>query len=144
MAPNSCHQVITITSQIWEATPNSRFTARKAILEHVPVVSSFHFLIGPIVAVSALGIIILICRWVFSTEHRDDRTSRRLEKILAHGDFGLLVPVATVRTRDDAEMLRDVLLSAGVRAGISGEADILEVMVFSKDLERARGLVSAR
>jgi hypothetical protein len=108
------------------------------------VVSSLHFLLGPVVAAAALGIIILICRWVFSTDHRDDRTQRRLERVVAHGDFGLLVPVATVRTRDDAEMLRDVLIAAGVRAGISGEADILEVMVFSKDLARARGLVSSR
>ena len=107
------------------------------------VVSSFHFLLGPLVAMAALGVIILMCRWVFSTDQRDDRTQRRLDKIAAHGDLGLLVPVATVRTRDDAEMLRDVLVAAGVRAGISGEADILEVMVFSKDLERARGLVSA-
>ena len=106
----------------------------------MPVVSSYHFLLGPIVAVAALGLLVLICRWVFSTDHREDRTARRLEKVLSAGDYGLLVTVATVRTRDDAEMLREVLHEAGVRAGISND---LEVLVFSKDLERARSLVSS-
>lgn len=101
--------------------------------------TSFHFLLGPLVAVGALGLIVLVCRWVFSTDHRDDRTARRLEKALSAGDYGLLVPVATVRTRDDAEMLRDVLKAAGLRAGISED---LQVLVFSKDLPRAKQLVS--
>ncbi len=101
----------------------------------MPVVSSFHFLIAPVVAIAALGLIVLICRWVFSTENRDER---RLTK--AVGDLGLLVPVALVRTRDDAEMLKGVLAEAGIRAGISGE---YEVLVFTKDLQRARSLVSA-
>ena len=104
----------------------------------MPVVSSFHFLLGPVIAAAALGLIVLICRWVFSTDHREDRTARRVTK--AVGDYGLLVPVATVRTRDDAEMLQSVLADAGIRAGISGEYDLL---VFSKDLARARGLVAS-
>lgn len=104
----------------------------------VPVVSSFHFLLGPVIAAAALGLIILICRWVFSTDHRDDRTVRKITK--AVGDYGLLVPVAAVRTRDDAEMLKGVLSDAGIRAGISGE---YEVLVFSKDLGAARSLVAA-
>ena len=106
----------------------------------MPLVNSFHFVLGPLVAVAALGLIVLICRWVFSTDQRDDRTARRLEKALSAGDYGLLVPVATVRTRDDAEMLRDVLKTAGLRAGISED---LQVLVFSKDLARAKQLVSA-
>lgn len=109
----------------------------------MPVVSSFHYLLAPLVALAALGIIALICRWVFATDHREDRTARRIEKVLGAGDYGLLVTVATVRTRDDAEMLRDVLIQAGVRAGVSEEAGELQVLVFSKDLDRARALVSA-
>ena len=103
----------------------------------MPVVNSP---LVPIVAVAALGLIVLICRWVFSTDYRDDRTARRIDKVMSAGDYGLLVPVATVRTRDDAEMLRDVLKAAGIRAGVSGD---LEVLVFSKDLARAKQLVSA-
>ena len=99
------------------------------------------FVLGPGVAVAAMAVIALICRWVFSTEGRD---SRRLEKAMAtRGDLGLLVPVATVRVRDDAEMLRDVLRAAGVRASISEDELELQVLVFAKDLERARQLVAA-
>ena len=113
--------------------------------------SSYSFLVGPLVAAVALGVIILICRWVFSTTHRDDRTARRLEKARARGDYGLLVPVAQVRTPDDAEMLRAVLQGAGIRctvgeaAGTDGASPTgLAVLVFRADAERARDLVSSR
>lgn len=113
--------------------------------------SSYSFLVGPLVAACALGVIMLICRWVFSTTHRDDRTARRLEKARARGDFGLLVPVTRVRTADDAEMLRAVLQDAGIRCTV-GEADPadggaqreLAVLVFRTDAERARDLVASR
>ena len=121
--------------------------------------TSYSFLVGPLVAAGALGVIILICRWVFSTTHRDDRTARRLAKARSRGDYGLLVPVARVRTRDDAEMLRAVLGGAGIRCTIGtaestaeGTADGtaqaerpgLAVLVFRTDADRARDLVSSR
>lgn len=111
----------------------------------MPLVSSYHFLLGPIVAVVAVGVLVLICRWVFSTDHRETRADLRLQKLLAAGDYGLLVPVSTVRTRDDAEMLRDVLVEAGLRANITAGAAQGEftVLVFSKDAARARQLVAA-
>ena len=98
----------------------------------MPVVSSAHFLLGPIVALCALGVITLMCRWVFSTDHRVKAVPTTPR------DLGLLVPVAEVRTRDDAEMLVQVLREAGVRATISD----LEVLVFAKDADEARRLVS--
>ena len=125
--------------------------------------TSYSFLVGPLVAAGALGVIILICRWVFSTTHRDDRTARRLAKVRSRGDYGLLVPVARVRTRDDAEMLRAVLAGAGIRCTIgtaegtaggtaggpaerSAEAERpgLAVLVFRTDADRARDLVASR
>jgi hypothetical protein len=109
--------------------------------------TSYSFLVGPLVAAGALGVILLICRWVFSTTHRDDRTARRLEKARARGDYGLLVPVALVRTPDDAEMLRAVLQDAGVRCTVgeaAGAQQGLAVLVFRADADRARDLVSSR
>ena len=98
------------------------------------------FVMGPGVAVAAMGVIALICRWVFST---DGRQTRRLERALStRDDLGLLVPVATVRTRDDAEMLRDVLRDAGVRASVSEDELEVRVLVFAKDADAARRLVS--
>jgi hypothetical protein len=111
------------------------------------IVSSYHYLVGPLVAAGALGVIILICRWVFSTTHRDDRTARRLEKARARGDYGLLVPITSVRTPDDAAMLRTVLHDAGIRCTVgetAGDSPGLAVLVFRADAERARDLVSSR
>jgi hypothetical protein len=119
------------------------FFRRAADTAGVPAVNNAQSLLDPLVAVAALGLLMLICRWVFSTGHRESRGARRLDRVLSARDYGLLVAVATVRTRDDAEMLRDVLKSAGVRAGISDDSGELQVLVFSKDLARARQLVSA-
>jgi hypothetical protein len=115
---------------------------RKALQDRVvPIGSSFHFLLGPLIAGCALGVIALICRWVFSTDGRD---ARRLDRALStRRDLGLLVPVASVRTREDAEMLRAVLHESGVRASISEDDLELQVLVFAKDFERARQLVAS-
>ena len=107
------------------------------------IVSSYHFLFGPLVAALALGVIILLCRWVFSTDHRDDRTARRLEKARARGDYGLLVPVTRVRTVEDAEMLRALLRDAGIRCTVAEQDEGTDVLVFRGDALRARDLVSS-
>jgi hypothetical protein len=107
------------------------------------LVSSYHYLVGPLAATGALGVILLICRWVFSTGHREDAAARRLAKLASQGDYGLLVPIATTRTTADATMLRQVLVEAGIRCTVSTVADGAEVLVFRADAPRARGLVSS-
>ncbi len=107
------------------------------------IVPSYHFLLGPMVAAVALGVIILICRWVFSTDARDDRTARRLEKARARGDYGLLVPITRTRTADDAQMLRAVLREAGIRCTVAEGAEGTDVLVFRADAGRARQLVDS-
>ncbi len=106
-------------------------------------VSSYHFLIGPLVACAALAVIVLLSRWVFSTSHRDDRTARRLAALQSQGDFGLLVPITTTRTAADATMLRAVLMDAGIRCttGVAADGSGIEVLVFRADAGRARELV---
>ena len=105
--------------------------------------NSFSFLFGPLVAVLALGVIVLLCRWVFSTGHRDDRAARRTQKAVTAGDFGLLVPVATVRTPEDADLLRGVLRDAGIRGTLAAAPEGgLSVLVFRADALRARDLVN--
>ena len=109
----------------------------------MPIVSSYHYLLGPLVVAVALGVIVLICRWVFSTTHRDDRATRRLAMMTSQGDFGLLVPITTTRTVDDAEMLRGVLRGAGIRCttGLAADGSGIDVLVFRADASRARSLV---
>ena len=114
----------------------------------MPITNSYSFLVGPLMAVVALGVIILICRWVFSTTARDQRTAQRAERARAASDYGLLVPIATVRTSDDAEMLRALLRDAAIRCTLAedtstGEPSAWTVLVFRSDAARALGLVSS-
>jgi hypothetical protein len=107
------------------------------------IVPSYHYMVGPLAALLALGVLVLICRWVFSTSHRDDRTARRLAAARARGDYGLLVPVATVTAAEDGQSLRARLAEAGVRCTLApGQQEgIWAVLVFRADAERARSLV---
>jgi hypothetical protein len=106
----------------------------QAQTERVPV-SSYHYLEGPLIAVLALGVIILICRWVFSVDRPAPKPSS------APGDYGLLQPVTVVRTLDDAHMLRSVLRDAGIRGTVADAPGGFAVLVFRDDVSRARDLV---
>ena len=101
--------------------------------------------LGPVVAAGALGVIVLMCRWVFSTDTRSRRTAqRRRSQPDARADYGLLVPVAAARTVEDAALLRDVLRAAGVRATLAPGADgRVALLVFRADAARARDLVAS-
>lgn len=104
--------------------------------------NSYSFLFGPVVAMAALGLIVLLCRWVFSTSHRDQRVAQRRTAAVSAADFGLLVPVATVRAPEDAELLRDVLKQAGIRGTVAASPDgALSLLVFRDDALRAKDLV---
>ena len=101
--------------------------------------SSYHYLEGPLIAMAALGLIVLICRWVFSTGHRPSAVS--VEKPVQPRDFGLLESVCTVRTSDDATMLQALLRDAGIRSTVNPSGDTYDVLVFRSDAARAKGLV---
>jgi hypothetical protein len=100
------------------------------------LVSSYPYLAGPLTALCALGVIILICRWVFATDYRPATPATR-----GRDDFGLLEPVATTRTREDAEMLREVLRAASIRATVTERDGAYGVLVFRVEAARARDLV---
>lgn len=114
------------------------------------IVPSYHYMIGPMSALLALGVIVLLCRWVFSTKTRDQRTARRLAAAQAsarsrsRGDYGLLVPVASAASAQEAEQLRAVLREAGLRCTVADgkQPGSSAVLVFRADAERARTLVS--
>lgn len=100
---------------------------------------------GMIVAVVAMVLLVLLCRWVFSTGDREQRTARRVEKARSRGDYGLLVPVVTVGSQAEAQQRRDVLAGAGIRCTVAeGQAPgTVAVLVFRADADRARTLVSS-
>jgi hypothetical protein len=86
-----------------------------------------------VIALLALGLVVLICRWVFSPTH-----TAPVRRQAAPRDYGLLVPVTKAPSAEDAVMLRDHLVAEGVRASVN---DDHEVLVFRADLARAQALV---
>jgi hypothetical protein len=97
--------------------------------------SSSAYLEGPLIVAVALAVIVLLCRWVFST----DRPAPPPPSGAV--DFGLLEPVAVVRTVDDAQMLRDLLREAGIRGTLAATDGGIALLVFRDDAARARDLV---
>lgn len=89
-------------------------------------------------ALLALLVLTLVCRWVFSPAKRQAPSA---DSARAGVDYGLLISVTTAATAADAAMLREVLLSEGIRASVGAQH---EVLVFATDLERARELVGLR
>ncbi|MCU1589738.1 MAG: hypothetical protein JWP11_994 [Frankiales bacterium] len=99
------------------------------------VLASLRYFELPLVAGLALGVIVLICRWVFATERPAPPAAP--EPV----DYGLLEPVSLVRTLDDALMLRSLLRAAGIRGTVADTAGGFAVLVFRADVARARDLV---
>jgi hypothetical protein len=100
----------------------------------VPV-SSYAYVEGPAIAAAALGLIVLICRWVFTTDRPSPLPAPQ------RADFGLLEQVALVRTAEDAQMLRELLGEAGIRGTVTELSGRYAVLVFGDDTARARELV---
>ena len=92
---------------------------------------SLHFLVGPVIALLALGLLAVFLRWAFASD--TPAASRSGEE--------LLTPVATLTRRESALALRALLSDAGIRSTIrEPAAHRADVLVFPEDLQRARAL----
>jgi hypothetical protein len=105
-------------------------------------------------AFAALSLAVLVALIAFSLRrlHRSMRvflprpTPPRPDEL----GYGLLVAVATTPTRADADMLREVLASHGIRATVADgdpvtdARGVAQVLVFPADVARARDLVAMR
>lgn len=104
-----------------------------------PVIS----IIGALLVVALL---MLLARWAFSPAPR--KPGRRQVRDSDPEDFGLLIPVATAPTREDAEMLREVLMSNGIRCTLApaggSRRRSMHVLVFLGDADRAKNVVGTR
>jgi hypothetical protein len=97
----------------------------------VPIdAGSLHFLVGPAIALLAIGLLMVFLRWAFASESSAPRSREEL-----------LTPVATLTRKESALALRAVLSDAGIRSTIrEPAAHRADVLVFPEDLERARAL----
>jgi hypothetical protein len=118
----------------------------------VPTTTSYDPVLGIIGALLVVALLSLLARWAFSPAPRV--SARRFAREVDTDDFGLLTPVATAPTREDAEMLREVLQNNGIRctlaaakSGGPGRRKTVQpthVLVFLGDADRAKNLVGTR
>jgi hypothetical protein len=113
--------------------------------ERAGAVLSYHYLAGLPTALVAAGVIVLICRWVFSPPKPAAAVSPAVSPAVppraAPEDFGLLVPVARAGTAEEAERLAQRVRAAGIRCTVTDGGEDLLLLVFRSDAERASGLV---
>jgi hypothetical protein len=96
--------------------------------------SGLHYLVGPVIAFLAIGLLALFMRWAFGS------TTAR-PKPLAPAEDELLTRIATLSRRESALALRAVLSDAGIRSTVRfPAAHRADVLVFPEDAERARAL----
>ena len=101
---------------------------------------SYSFLFGPLLALLAVGVIVLLLRWAFSSGHSlvERRPRQGTER-----EYGLLVTVAAPTTFVEAEVIRRTLETAGVRATLAPTVQGPRVMVFPEDAQVARALLNS-
>lgn len=102
--------------------------------------------LSPVFALLVVAILALVSRWVFAPNYRKHKK-----------DYGLLVPVATITVKADAEAVRDQLRAAGLRATLGDSHAITRVthdgyaikqppghhvLVFPADYERAKTVLA--
>lgn len=94
------------------------------------------FLLGPLIALGAVGLLALFLRWAFGTQRP---VRRRITPVGEDADFGLLTEVTRVGTAAEAHALRAVLSDAGIRSTTSaGDDGRIRVLVFTSEVDRAR------
>ncbi|WP_212833388.1 hypothetical protein [Catellatospora sp. TT07R-123] len=98
------------------------------------------YLAGPMVAILTIAVLAVV---LYRGFQRDGQTPAPVAPTApTTDDYGLLASVAMVRTPADAKLLREHLLSAGIRATLATAPDgRIRVLVFADEAMRARRLV---
>lgn len=95
-----------------------------------------------LLAVSALGVLVLLLRWTYNSSGRSSLVERR--PAVGHSnEYGLLVAISAPGTYIEAEISCQRLAEAGIRASLITTADGPRVMVFREDEAVARQLLAA-
>jgi hypothetical protein len=101
--------------------------------ERVPLVDG-SLITETLIAFLMIGLLGLVLRWTFARDKRMPAWPSA-----DPDDFGLLAPVATVDTADEAARVKAMLAEAGIKATTAAGPDGRHrVLVFSNELDRAR------
>ena len=87
---------------------------------------------------AVVAVFILILRWAFTSGNSlIERPSKRGKS----DEYGLFVPIASPKNHIEGEMLRQKLLTAGIKANLTQTLDGPKLMVFKKDIGIARAVL---
>lgn len=101
----------------------------------MPSWDNYSYAFGPLGALLALLVIVLLLRWTYSGGRS---LVQRRSAPGAVEDYGMLVPVASPATFVEAELLRQRLLAHSIRATLAPTTAGPRVMVWPKDADIAR------
>ena len=104
----------------------------------MPSWNAFSYLFGPLVAFLGLGIMVLVLRWGFSGKKS---LIERSVKQDVPSNYGLMQVAAAPANLIEGEMLRRLLLDAGLRANLTNTLDGPKVMVWPDDLAKAKEIL---
>jgi len=82
-----------------------------------------------------VGLMALILKWAFSN---NKSVIERTKKIGDEDEYGLLKVAASPKNHIEGEMLRQKLLSVGIKATLSQTKTGPKILVFEKDLKIAK------
>ncbi|ABS02761.1 hypothetical protein FHR75_000836 [Kineococcus radiotolerans] len=100
---------------------------------------SYHYALGPTIALVAVAVLVLLLRWTFS--HGRSLVERRPQRGTSE-EYGLLEVVSSPSTFVEAEVQRQTLLAAGIRATLAPTTEGPRVMVFPKEAGLARQVLA--
>jgi hypothetical protein len=106
----------------------------------VPAWGSFSYLYGPLMALVAIGVLVLVLRWAFG---RGTSVVERPPRSGTPDQYGLLDAVASPGSYIEAEILRQRLEAEGIKATVAMTNDGPRVMVWPKDRDRAKSVIRA-
>ena len=87
-----------------------------------------------------VGVMALILKWAFSN---NKSVVERVKKIGNEDEYGLLKVAASPKNHIEGEMLRQKLLSVGIKASLSQTKTGPKILVFEKDLKIAKATLNS-
>jgi len=87
-----------------------------------------------------VGVLALILRWAYSS---NNSLVERDKKIGSDDQYGLLRVAASPKNHIEGEMLRQKLLSVGIKATLSQTNTGPKILVFEKDLKIAKATLTS-
>jgi len=87
-----------------------------------------------------VGVLALILRWAYSS---NNSLVERDKKIGSDDQYGLLKVAASPKNHIEGEMLRQKLLSVGIKATLSQTNTGPKILIFEKDLKIAKATLTS-